>query len=453
MAKKLFLLSLVSLLMAVFSLQTALAYNPNWKADQAKMFEQIKLKPGDVIDSTNWQQVQNLLPESIVGYIKKGEFVLNIGEFKYDYSMEEAWEKATETNRGKYSLGGRKEIIESATGSFPKYLYGRPFPDLDKNDPDLGAKIMHNKTVDTGRTGNLNNFSPTLFLGEGGLERVLFNEIWFYCYWAHPKGEQPNPNSYKYLDLFKIYEPYDLANTIVLTLRPLNGSPDLGGTYVPALRRVRRTSGSNRSDPFFGSDIVVDDTYGWGGQNETMSWKVIGEKIALIPKARWQTETPDTYIKQSNGSWKGSKGSGIQKYGCEDKDWKGATWAPLHALWVPRKVYLIEATPLDPYYNYGKCIYYVDQEVPIPCIKIVTNRAGEHWKTVLVDTFMQKWGDDSKMTDGGWGWYLVIDDRTHHSTAAPGRSIWGKWDLDTTVMDPNIKPEMFTFEKMATMSK
>ncbi len=453
MTKKVLFLSLLFLIIAVFSFQSAMAYNPNWKADQAKMFEQIKLKPGDVIDTKNWQRIQDLVPESVVGYVKKGEFVLTIGEMQYDYGHDKAWEETGKTNSGKYSLGTKKEIIDNATGKFPKYIYGRPFPDLDKNDPDLGIKLMHNKSVDRGRAGTMYQDCSTVFVGENGIDRMLYNLVYYFFYWAHPNGEQTNPNDYKYNEIIKLTEPYDLTGTVVLTLRPLDGSPDRSGTYVPALRRVRRTSGTSRSDPFFGSDIVVDDSGGWGGQNETMTWKVIGEKIALIPKASWQTESPDKLVKQQNGSWKGRPTPGAQIIGCQDKNWKGATWAPLHALWVPRKVYLIESTPLDPYYNYGKQLYYIDKESVMPVYKIVSNKAGEHWKTLMIDQFAQVFGEDKKMIIDQQGWYLTIDDKTHHATFSPVRGTFNNWDFPLVVMDTNVNQEMFTFEKIATMSK
>ncbi len=453
MAKRLILLTLFGLLIAVFSFQAAMAYNPNWKAEQDQMFKQMGIKPGDVIDSKNWEKAKDLIPESILAYLKQGGIDLKIGEMKYDYGHDEAWEKAGEANRGKYGLGNRKEIVDRATGKFPTFVYGRPFPDEDKDDPNLGIKLMHNKSVDRGRAGMMYQDCATVLVGQGGVERALYNQVWYYFYWAHPDGEQQNPNNYKFAEMIKLTEPYDLAGTVVLTLRHLDGSPDLGGSYVPALRRVRRTSGSNRSDPFFGSDIVVDDSGGWGGQDESMTWKVIDEKEVLIPKSHWQADSPDLMVKQPNGSWKGKSNVGTLKFGCDEKNTEGTVWAPLHAVWVPRKVYLIEATPIDPYYNYGKCLYYIDKKTLMPVYKIVKNKAGEYWKTLIIDQYAQQWGDDKKQIIDQPGWYIVLDDKSHHATVSPVRGTWRDWDFPVSIMDPNMNSRMFTFENIATMSK
>jgi len=454
MSKKVMFLSLIGLLMAVFSVQTALAADPNWQAKQKKWFEQIGIKPGDMIDQSNWQKVQNYLPETVAGYVKKGEFVLKIAEFKYDYGMDEAWDKASLANKGKYGLGKNKEIIDLATGKFPTYIYGKPFPELKSDDPDLGIKIMHTKTVEEGRAGHMDQYCTTTFIGEKGLERILYDRVMYYWYWARPDGEKPNPNKFKWMEIVGILEPYDLAGTWILTHRPLDGTADRGGTYVPALRRVRKTSGTNRSDPFFGSDFVNDDAGGWGGQNETMSWKVIGEKLILIPMANWQLETPDILVKDPNGMWK-NQGYHQQVWGYNDKNWKGAKWAPMPAYtsWVPRECYLIEATPLDPYYNYGKCVYYVDKEALVPVIKITRNKAGEHWKTLLISQFTQQFGEDKKKIIDQQGWYIVIDDKRRHAGHCAARDHFEKWDFPIMIMDPNEKPEDFTFEKIATRSK
>jgi hypothetical protein len=442
----------LSLFLAVFSLQTAMAADPNWQTKQKKAFDQMGLKPGDVIDKANWQKVQNYLPEPVVGYVKQGEYVLKIGEFKYDFSNDEAWDKAGLANKGKYALGKRKEIIEKATGKFPMFIYGNPFPDLERNDPDFAMKFMHNKSVENGRPGTTRQSCNTLFIGEKkGVERVLYTNVYYAWSWAHPNGEQPNPNQMKFVEIDQLLEPYDLAGTVVLAQRFLDGTPDRGGTYVPALRRVRKTSGTNRSDPFFGSDFVTDDGAGWWGQNESMTWKIIGEKVVLCPVTDWMAEHPDVMAKDPTGAWRGRKDIPPLKFGCDDPNWKGAKWGIPFVVWVPRDVYIIEATPIDPYYNYGKMVFYIDKEARSPWFKIIANKAGEHWKTLLVGPYAQTW--DNRKTVASTGFYMIIDDKRRHASACPARGSWGKYDLFQTMNDPTVKMTDYTYEKIATYSK
>ncbi len=445
------LLVLVVLLAAVFMSQSAVAADLDWQSKQKKIFDQIELKPGDMIDKSNWQKVQNLLPPSVANYVKKGEFVLKIGEFKYDHSPDEAWDKAGRANKGKYTLGSKKEVIDKATGKYPMWVYGIPFPDIDKSDPDFAIKFMHNKSLENSRPGMQRQGFNTLFIGDHkGMERVLFVDTMYAFLWGRPDGEQPNPGGYKFMEVNKLLEPYDLAGTNVLSYRMLDGSSDRGGTYVPSLRRVRRSSGANRSDPFFGSDLVTDDGAGWWGQNESMDWKLIGEKVVLVPITAWVAEHPDALQKTAQGAWKGDRDVPPIRFGANDMEWEGAAWYPMDCVWVPRSVYIIEATPLDPYYNYGKCTYYLDKESRLAVYKLVNNKAGEHWKTMIVGGYSQTW--DNRRTIAP-GWYLGIDDRRRHATGSPGRGWWGKYELQLTMGDPTLKYQNFSFEALALWSK
>ena len=55
--------------------------------------------------------------------------------------------------------------------------------------------------------------------------------------------------------------------------------------YVPAIRRVKRLSGANRSDPQMGSDMTMDDSQGFAGHIESMKWTYMGKKIILKPSS------------------------------------------------------------------------------------------------------------------------------------------------------------------------
>jgi len=466
MIKKVFLLCLLSLFITAFSFQTAMAYDANWKANQQKLYDQMKLKPGDVIDSSNADLVKDFVPASVFAWIKKGEFVLKLGEMKYDYSHEKSWDEATELNKGKFGLGVNKEVVEKATGQYPMWLYGLPYPDIDyKNDPDAGIKFMHNKKVTECRPPTLDQPANTIWVGENGYERD-FHLRWRRLYfWARPGGEVPNPGKTKSFELTQLLLPYDLAGMVILTDSPLDGKGDKQYVYVPAIRRIKKQSGAARSDPSFGSDFVSDDAAGWGGQAETMDWKVVETRIALVPVEGWLADHPDVYVKQSDNSWKTQRNIPLIAFPWNDKSGnypKGvAQWCPTSAVWVPREVVVLEATPLDPYYNYGKCVYWLDKQNFACPFKIVRNKAGEYWKTLLVNAIAQDWGDETVSdrypgpyrTFGLNTWYVIIDDRSHHASVSQPRGEIVHTYSDHIIMGPEVKLEMMRPEYIPTMSK
>jgi len=465
MSKKVLFICLIGLLGVLFSMSSVMAYDSNWQANQKKMLDQLKLKAGDVIDKSNVDKVKGCVPESIFGYIKKGEYVLKIGEMKYDFSHEEAWEKATALNKGKFSLGKNKEVIEVATGKYPMWFYGLPYPDLDlKNDPDAGIKFMHNKKVAECRPPTVDELAETMWIGLKGYERDFHLRWRRYYFWADPRGEQKNPTKTKSFELTQLILPYDLAGTIILTDSPLDGSGDKQYVYVPAIRRIKKQSGASRSDPSFGSDFVSDDAAGWGGQAETMVWKVLGERTALVPVQTWQAERPDIYDKQSDGiAWKTRRDIPPALFGYNDKAApKGVvSWCPTSVVWVPRQVVILEATPLAPYYNYGKCVYWVDKQNYGNWFKIVNNKAGEHWKTGMTNVICQAWGDKSTSdkypgpykTFGLYSFYHVVDDRSRHSSINLPRGQLLHGYSDHLVLGPGVKLDMMRPEYIPTLAK
>ncbi len=455
MTKKLFLLSLLGLLLAVFSIQTAVAYNPDWKAEQAKMFEQMGLKPGDVIDRSNADKVKDFVPDRVYGWLKNGEFVLKVGEFGYDFSSEEGWDKASQANKGKYTLGDRKQVVDVASGVYPKHIYGFPFPNIDlKNDPDAGIKIMHNKKVGASRARSIDMLSETRWVGESGLERYFHLRWRGLFFWGQANGPIDNPSDTKSFELTQLLLPYDLTGTVILTDSPLNGQGDKQYVYVPSIRRVKKQSGAARSDPSFGSDFVSDDGNGFAGQAESMSWRVLGTKVALVPMTEWETQHTDRMTKQADGSWITQKNIPKILFGYNDPNApKGIIpWCPSPnaVVWLPRKVVIVEAKPLDPYYNYGKQVFWFDADNGVAAyFKIIENKAGEHWKTVLINSDCEEWGDGGYKTFCTSNWHYVLDEKAHHCSIASSRGelianysdlVFGGAGVKTEYMRPEYIP-------------
>ncbi len=64
------------------------------------------VQPGDVIDKTNWQKLEGLVPASVLNWVKKGDFILQIGKLNYDPGdyFPDFQMKAFKTDVGKYAL-------------------------------------------------------------------------------------------------------------------------------------------------------------------------------------------------------------------------------------------------------------------------------------------------------------------------------------------------------------
>jgi len=437
-------------LCAVFAATSAMA---GWKEDQAAMFAKIPVQPGDTIDTTNWEKVKDLLPSSIVDWVKKGDFVLKIAEFQWDYNTDEAWRQQSASNAGKYTIGKDGEVIDKTTNGNPAFVSGEPYPEIDwKNDPQAGAKLIHNIVAKGSRTGTFSTTYDVDWIGRSGFERDYVGHWMLNYYWNRPGGEISNPQGFLVNEFIKVKQPYDLAGILQLTQRYINERADQSYSYLPAIRRVKKVSGSNRSSPFLGSDFVNDDAYGFYGKPESMEWKIVDQKIVLLPLTEWAAKGPAKFTKQLDGSWKAPSNLNSPILGWElQKDgWTGAPWAPVNAVYVPRMMYVVEAKAKDKYYNYGDMTFYIDPVAGFT-YKVINDRAGSYWKTMMVSYVPAAW--DGKLTVCSGTFYAIIDDKSDHASFCSCFGHHDKYDMEVIYNTPDITPAMMSPTAMSAMSK
>ncbi len=455
MFKKKLSILLIGLLIGLFAVQTSMAYDPNWEENQKKAFEKAGLKPGDVINAENWQKIEKCLPFSVVDYVKKGEFVLTIGEFKYDYSNDEAYEKMSARNAGKYAIGDRDQIIVMATGEDPEYVQGRPFPAIDMKDPQAGVKLMHNNSLDKMRVGSYFNVFDVCWISDtGGLDRWLVGDDYLYFIWNRPDGKQvPNPNKVRRLSMTYIKEPFDLNGAAMLYHYWLDGSPERFVQYIPALRRIKKMNVTDRSSPFFGTDFSNDDAGGYIGQPEAMEWKIVEKTTMLIPMAEWAVEQPDVFQELPGGGWESPAPSKF-KWGYEDQyknEKYNVSWMPWFAKWVPREVYRVSMKAKDPYYAYGDQELVLDAASLAIVYKIIWDKSGSYWKTLMVANRPSQRGQRLSMTSQIF--YLQIDDKTHHASACNCGGQRAQYNFQTRFDWPKNNPRIYRDEYISTMAR
>lgn len=373
------------------------------------------VKAGDVVDRRNWEKAQELLPDSILNWVKKGDMTLDVQELTFDSSQ--FWSpsalKSLKENVAKYDLDEQDTIIDAATGSHPTFIEGIPFPVIDLNDPRAGAKIIHNQFYYKYALGNLRFAFKAKWIGESGFEREV-ECLWRVLVMVGHTGARdlPNPNGLERLGIIQILSPYDVAGTNVLLWRYLDGRADNTFTYVPAIRRVRRMSSANRSDAFIGLDMSVDDAYAFDGKVGTFTWKLLRKQDALLP---FVANRPQLIVQNEQGEWETTKEVKGAKYGFEEPGKKFAPWIPTNLVWIKRPVYVIEAIPKDPYYNYGPQVLWADAENFWLCFKIIHDRANQYWKTFWVAEIPLE-SADKKVHWIGTGTHDMVDDRRQHAS-------------------------------------
>lgn len=373
------------------------------------------VSPGDVIDRTNWQKAEGLLPEPVLNWIRKGD-VLQVGELNYkpgEYLPPACLESLT-ANVGKYDIDGDGLIQDVKTGKLPDFVSGLPFPKIDTSDPTAGSKIMYNKFYYTYTTGNMVcPFQAKYVNRKTGFEREIDMQYLTCVLDGYPAAKGiPNPDNIELYSLIRVLAPFDIAGTNVLTWRYRDKRQDSTFCYVPAIRRVRRMSPANRSDAFLGGDFTVDDAWGYAGKVNASTWKILRKEDQLSP---FYDPAPQPLERNDLGEY---VTAGMVKeivWGCQKPGYPGTPWFPTNLVWVKRPTYVLEVQSKDPYYNYGTQYLWLDAEFFQPTFKVIHDRSGEYWKVEWQP--QAGWETaDRKVRLLGLGCMVSVDDRTDHGT-------------------------------------
>ena len=377
---------------------------------------------GDIIDSTNWEMAQGLVPDSIVDWVKKGDWVIEVsdldfdlGEYYADFAME-----ALEKNKGRYDVDPNNGIVHADTGGLPESIIGLPFPEIDPNDPKAAVKIMHNNHYMQYIVGDVRANYHLVWIGRSGFEREVA------CLWNQAAMDgwpgaraRSNPHGVEKFATLLVLKPFDIAGTAVMLWRYLE-TEKLDSTfgYIPAVRRVRRMSPASRSDAYVGSDVCVDDANGYDGKVTAFEWRFLGEQEAIVP---WYDADPIRIIGTDRNEWATSKDIKEIRHGYGEKGWQGTPWAATNLTWAKRPVYIVEMKPKDRYYNYGTHYMWIDAQTFSCNYKVIHDRSGQYWKTYLKGDIPCE-SANGKVKILTLGTQQVVDDRTNHCTVIEGIS-------------------------------
>src|SRR5262245_61175895 len=168
---------------------------PAWSQDQAATDG---LKPGDVLNATNWKKAEGLLPPEILKHYQNGEYVNAIVDWpaeKWNWAPD--FHAGSEKNAGQLDVDDNGTIIEKGSGKQPPYLIGLPFPIIDRADPKAGVKILWNHYYTTWYIGSIHAESQLNWVAPKSLERRGDVVADFEYYDGVPESERrPNPDNF-----------------------------------------------------------------------------------------------------------------------------------------------------------------------------------------------------------------------------------------------------------------
>ncbi|MBU3947898.1 MAG: DUF1329 domain-containing protein [Proteobacteria bacterium] len=402
-----------------------------------------------VIDKTNCSQYKDLLIPALYRAVERGEWIITPGQINFKYKQNDGFLAASAKNEGKFDVTHEGDLVDKHTGKYPENIYGYPFPNIDLKDPKVGAKIIYNFDFQRYRFMGSKDKIYLQWINIKGEERYIAGmDYRLYLNGRPPDKELKNPDKVLTYEFQRVLEPMSTKGTNTMACIYMGAKQDTNFAYVPAIRRIRQTGSTARSDPYMGSDSWMDMNFMWGGKTSTMKWEYVGEKTILAPFTSPNMipvkELPDGSMTRAY-PYTGNH----PKCGYEDPNWKGASWAPLNITYVPRKVWIVEQMPKDPYYNWGKHVNYVDQESYTIWYKEVYDRAGEFRTWVSLSAHYSE-TPSGKNNTGDFDSQVYIDEKSHHATTVSRSS-----DPESFLFLPASKldPSFFSTNNFLLLSK
>jgi len=250
----------------------------------------VPFKTGDVIGFDDLDKLEGYIPKPFWDnrdYIFFEGMNLEIGAFKKDYPPSAERVAATQKYGGQAKIG--------PDGSLEGFTMGMPFPEIAADDPDAGVKHAWNFTYKHDALEGRGSFYfsywdsgeqlPLNFRGRGWGIRLGYRPDQL-----EREGDIFNDERRMGAGGFAIEGPPDYRGILGLGYaykaqdRPRADRRDVDiWVYIPDLRRVRRISGSTRTDPIAGTDMTREDQGGFSGLVTDFNWELVGEQTVLAP--------------------------------------------------------------------------------------------------------------------------------------------------------------------------
>jgi hypothetical protein len=303
--------------------------------------QEYNIKPGVTLTKDNYEkylpQLEKLIFPAHLHYVikglKNGWITVPIVE-KREYHTLNGFVKATLGNAGKYKVGKDNKLIG------PPWRGGLPFP-----DPKTGAELGWNAYKR--QQAEHESFLRGRFSLRDKEDKLEREFSWYVMgkYWngrtdIPPIPEIPGNNGEIYVKFaILITKPFDARgfSYIRIIYEDIYKTDDVF-SYIPAIRRVRRMTGSDVTDPVLGSDCIYDDFDSWQQKIQTkMSFNMLGKKEFLVP--RYISETSFDSLEKSNALFRNN---------CFQVEWE------------KRPLWVLEILTNDPDYVYNRRVFYTE---------------------------------------------------------------------------------------------
>lgn len=331
------------------------------------------LTPGMTIDKNNVAQFKDAIDPAFYDFIQKGWTTMQVGETT-SFDLHPNYVKASEEAYGKVKLGDK-------VGQISGWNAGRPFLDEPSlTDPRAGEKLAWNykygynwgdsaaiypfywkyRNMDTGKVERTIKFNFHFLNFKGRVNQPPVPEI------------TPNPSDLFRAIYVQVLAPDDVRNTQLLIHRAADDlKRDNSWLYLGFQRRVRRLATGQVTDAFLGSDLMIEDFEGYNGRISDMTWTYKGTRDMLMPFYNHNELVLD------GDTHKDSDGYQVVNFAGQGGCFPAITWQL-------RKVYEVEAVPVNDSHPLSKRVHFIDAQTFTIPRTVSYDRKGSMWKTFTI---------------------------------------------------------------------
>lgn len=388
------------------------------------------LTTGMTINQANVAQFRDIIDPAFYNFIEQGWVEIKVGETT-SFDLHPNYVEASRAGLGNVSLGAKP-------GELNGWQAGRPFPEEpDANDPRAGEKLAWNYKYGY-NWGDSAAIYPFYWkyrdMNTDKVERTIKFNFHFLNFTGRVNQEPlpaitPNPSELFRGIYVQVLEPHDVRNTQLLIHRAMDDlKRDNSWLYLGFQRRVRRLATGQVTDAFLGSDLMIEDFEGYNGRISDMNWAYKGTRYMLMPFYNHNELQLDTETHQDSDGYQVVAFSG--KGGCFP-----------NITWQLRKVYEVEATPVDGSHPLSRRVHFMDAQTFTIPRTVAYDRKGSMWKTFTIG---QAHPDHHLPANQGSGVsiddsFSMIDVQAMHCTTGQFKG----------QVDPSLStPDMFSVQHM-----
>ncbi len=359
-----------------------------------------------------------LLLAPIATWLKEEKMVIAVSKkAELQWEPTSLWLRGTKENLGNFGLDEQYNLIVNDQSKIqPGYPFGFTNEiDSEQNPERKAYKILWNILYSEAQVGDLLYGMDIFWMSARAVHRRASGLIY------RQSLLTPNQNDVGAEGTLSFSGPNDLLRREVLRLssppvvygyaqvswRYRGEGEDRLWIYSPVMGRSREVLASNRSDPILQGILTFDDLFVWSSKIQSVNAKVVDEKTLLVPfpshpigrlheelmVPNWGSEVvagdgekvAADPVLGVTGLFQASDGrASTMLWNFDTKRFpQFSAWVPTEIVFTPRKVWILELSPRDPYYLDGRQILIVDKETMLPIYKVVYNRRGGYQRTII----------------------------------------------------------------------